>query len=84
MITEFQGIVDNMEVVDMELHHIIPKHMGGTDVYKNIIWVNTDVHILIHATTTATIIKYKNRLNLSNNQLSKLNLLRGEAGNFVI
>jgi len=68
----------------MEIHHILPVSLGGTDVYKNLIWVTHTVHQLIHATIPATIYKYRNMLNLTPKGLQKINDYRLKAGNFTI
>ena len=45
-----------LEVEEIYCHHIIPKEIGGTDEYKNLIIVHTDIHKLIHSTNNAEII----------------------------
>ena len=69
---------------DIHCHHKRPKEMGGKDNYQNLIIVRESVHILIHATTDATIAKYLSELQLNKKQLAKLNKLRKEAGNAPI
>lgn len=69
---------------DIHCHHKLPKKMGGRDNYQNLIIVRESVHILIHATTDATIAKYLSELQLNKKQLAKLNKLRKEAGNAPI
>ena len=54
---------------NMECHHKKPKELGGTDEYKNLMWVKTEVHKLIHATTTETIEKYMSLLKLDKSAL---------------
>ena len=66
---------------DIHCHHVLPKSKGGKDNYQNLILVRENVHILIHATSEPTILKYLSVLNLSKRQLVKLNKLRKEAGN---
>jgi group II intron reverse transcriptase/maturase len=73
-----------LSVGNMELHHVIPKNMGGTDEYRNLVWVLTDVHTLIHATRYITIYRLINRLKLSSKDMKSLNQLRLKAGNFTI
>ena len=68
----------------MECHHKIPKKLGGTDNYSNLIYVKTEVHILIHATKKETIDKYMKLLNLEKVSLKKLNKLRVLVGNSEI
>lgn len=73
-----------LELGNMEIHHIKPKHLGGTDEYKNLIWVTADIHKLIHATTEETVGKYLSRVKGKEFQIDKLNKLRKKAGNCVI
>jgi hypothetical protein len=67
-------------VEDIHCHHKLPKHMGGTDAYANLVLILEPVHRLIHATSEATIHKYLNLLKLSDKQLAKVNQLREQAG----
>lgn len=69
---------------DVHCHHKTPTHMGGTDVYGNLVLVLTAVHKLIHATTAESIDKYLPGLQLSSGRLTKLNKLREMAGNPAI
>jgi len=61
---------------DIHCHHKLPKHMGGTDEYKNLTLVLLPVHKLIHATNEDTIATYMQILNLDKSQMIKLNNLR--------
>ncbi|WP_409967717.1 group II intron reverse transcriptase/maturase [Bengtsoniella intestinalis] len=70
-----------LQIGNVEIHHKKPKHLGGTDEYKNLIMVTEQVHKLIHATTLETIAKYLIRLNLDKQSLEKLNKLRVLVGN---
>lgn len=69
---------------DIHCHHKLPKSMGGSDNYQNLIIVRKSVHILIHATSELTIEKYLSMLSLNKRQLAKLNKLRKEVGNVPI
>jgi len=60
----------------LRCHHIIPKHLGGTDKFNNIVIVDIFVHKLIHATNLLTINKCLYILKLKPKQLEKLNKLR--------
>lgn len=66
-----------MVIGDIYCHHKVPRNMGGTDVYGNLILVCRDVHNLIHATNPTTIANYMEKLNLDEKQRKKLNKLRG-------
>ena len=68
----------------MECHHKKPKVLGGTDEYNNLMWVRTEVHKLIHATTSETIEKYFTILKLDEKALKKVNSLRLLAENLEI
>ena len=54
---------------------------GGGSNYYNLIYVTTNIHKLIHATTTETIDKYLQKLKLTDEQMIKLNKLRKLVGN---
>lgn len=57
-------------------HLKVPRHLGGTDEFENLIIVHGDVHRLIHATSKKTIERYRNILQLDGKQLKKLNQFR--------
>lgn len=57
-------------------HHKLPKYLGGTDEYNNLVLVDVDVHRLIHATDADTINKYLKLLSLTSEQIKKVNTLR--------
>lgn len=61
---------------DVHCHHILPKSLGGTDEYRNLVIVNRTVHKLIHAVTDKTIERYMQILKLNGKQLEKLNKYR--------
>ena len=73
-----------LTIGNMQCHHKKPKELGGTDKYKNLMWVNTYVHELIHATIPETIRKYLDKLNLDEKALEKVNTLRKLAQNLEI
>ena len=64
---------------DIHCHHIIPKKMGGTDKYQNLVLILPAVHKLIHATDPDTIAFYLKVLNLDGKQLAKVNRYREKA-----
>ena len=64
---------------DIHCHHKLPRYLGGTDKYKNLVIVCEDVHRLIHATNPKIIRKYMSILNLDAKQLKKLNKYRSLA-----
>jgi len=63
-------------VWDVHCHHKMPKHLGGTDKYDNLIIIHKDVHRLIHATKDTTIQRYMSLLQLNREQLKKVNEYR--------
>lgn len=69
---------------NMECHHKLPRSQGGTDEYKNLVWVKSDIHKLIHCTQQDTIDKYMSILNLNEKGLARINSLRKQVGNLVI
>jgi len=73
-----------LAIGNMECHHKKPKALGGSDEYKNLIWIKSEVHKLIHATTSETIEKYLAVLQLDKKALKKVNSLRLSAENLEI
>lgn len=67
------------ELGDIHCHHKLPRYLGGTDEYKNLVIVCENIHRLIHATTPETIRKYMEKLKLTPKQLKKLEKLRSLA-----
>lgn len=61
-----------LEIKEIHCHHKLPKYLGGTDEYKNLVIISEDVHRLIHATSPETIRKYLEKLKLDPKQLKKL------------
>ena len=66
----------NLELADIYCHHIVPKEDGGTDEYRNLIIIHTDIHKLIHSTNVNEITKLIEKFNLSETQINKLNKYR--------
>lgn len=64
---------------DIHCHHKIPRYLGGNDKYQNLIIVNKNAHILIHATDNHTIRKYLKLTKLTKPMLDRLNQLRLKA-----
>ncbi|WP_336865650.1 group II intron reverse transcriptase/maturase [Peribacillus frigoritolerans] len=67
-----------LNINNMHCHHKIPKNMGGSDDYENLILLTENLHILIHATKIGTI---EQNLDLNRQQLKKLNEFRVLVGN---
>ena len=70
----------------MEAHHITPKGKPfyGKDEYSNLVFLNSNVHELIHATKIETIEKYIGLTNPNSKQMEEINKLREKVGNKAI
>ncbi|MDV9721482.1 group II intron reverse transcriptase/maturase [Clostridioides difficile] len=68
-----------LKIGHMECHHKNPVSRGGDDSYKNLVYLTTEVHKLVHATNKDTIKKYKEIIgdNLDYERLNKLRKLVG-------
>lgn len=75
---------NQLEIGKMECHHKKPKYLGGSDEYKNLVWVKEDVHKLIHATQQTTIDKYLKLLDLDEKGFKRVNSLRKLVENLAI
>lgn len=75
---------EKLQISNMEVHHKTPKHLGGKDEYRNLVYVTFDIHKLIHATTQETIEKYLLKLEKLPVDLERLNKLRVLVGNCEI
>lgn len=73
-----------LEINNMNLHHKIPKWLGGTDDINNLVYIIQDVHKLLHAKKAETINQYLEKLRLDKKAISKLNMLRKLAANDLI
>ena len=61
---------------EIHCHHKIPKCLNGTDDYDNLILINNEIHILIHAKNDKIIQKYLLKYSLNNAMINKINQLR--------
>lgn len=61
---------------DLHCHHILPKHLGGTDNFSNLVVLHKDIHRLIHLKEESTIELYLSQLNLGGKQIEKINSYR--------
>ena len=75
---------ERLEVNDFHCHHKVPIQHGGTDKYQNLVIISPDIHRLIHATKTETIHQILEKLELSKNQIAKVNKFRVKVVNIVI
>lgn len=69
-----------LKISHMECHHKNPVSRGGDDSYKNLVYLTTEVHRLVHATTEDTIKKYKEIIG-NDLDYERLNKLRKLVGN---
>lgn len=65
-----------LELEEIYCHHIIPKELGGTDEYKNLIIVHTDIHKAIHSIDENEVTKIISNFSLNISQIEKLNKFR--------
>lgn len=63
---------------DVHCHHIVPKSLGGTDTFSNLVIIHKWLHRLIHASSDQTIERYKRLLKLTGKQFEKVNKYRGK------
>ena len=75
---------EELEVGNMECHHIQPKSQGGLDNYNNLVLITKEVHKLIHSTQMETIYKYLEYVPSDKVTLEKLNKFRTKIGNLEI
>jgi hypothetical protein len=75
-----------LEIGKMHAHHVIPKRKPffGTDEYKNLVFIHSDVHELVHATKSETIEYYIGKIYPNEKQLVEINKLRKKVGNKAI
>ncbi len=75
---------DYLQIEDMICHHKIPKELGGSDEYKNLVWLTKESKEMIESTNLGAIAKYLNKVNLDETGLKRFNSLRKLVGNSVI
>ena len=68
-----------MNSQNMHCHHKLPKNLGGTDEYKNLVLIEENIHRLVHVVKEETIKRYLSELNLTSEMIDKINKLRGKA-----
>lgn len=73
-----------LEIDNMEVHHKQPTSLGGNDEYKNLVYLNKDIHMLIHARDEYLISNILSKYKLSEDSLKKVNELRKIADNYKI
>lgn len=73
-----------LEPDNMHCHHKVPISKGGSDKYKNLIFLHKDIHILIHTNNRNTQNRIMNQYNIDEEMLIKINELRKLVGNYNI
>lgn len=80
--------ITKLFVTDGEIHHIVPKNIGGDNTYQNLVYIDKLVHKLIH-------LKQENKINIYLNYfkyivkdytsfIKEVNKYRELAGNFCL
>lgn len=73
-----------LKLEEMDVHRKLPKVLGGTDAYSNLIYIKQSIHRIIHATQSDLLRKYLESEKLDKKALKKVNALRILVGNFEI
>lgn len=60
----------------VDCHHILPRSLGGSDEFNNLVIFHRDMHKLIHASEKETIKKYVNMYKLNSKQIKSINKYR--------
>jgi hypothetical protein len=69
-----------LQLGEMEVHHILPVHMGGDDKYANLALLTSDAHKLVHASQPDTLSHYLLKLQHCTLNFKRLNKLRKTVG----
>lgn len=75
---------EKLDVSKMKIRNIVPKELGGSDKYHNLILVNEAIDVLIDETDITKINRYKDFMKLDEKALNKINTLRKLVGNPMI
>ena len=67
-----------LEAQDVNCHHYIPMHLGGTDKFNNLRILQKEVHKLIHMSDTIKIDTHIKVLGITEPMLKKVNKYRGK------
>lgn len=70
-----------LQIGNMHCHYKIPLCLGGSDEYRNLIFVLSDVHRIIHLKSKVAIIEHFTRYSYTATELDKINKLRILVGN---
>lgn len=69
---------------NMHCHHKVPRCMNGSDKYQNLIFLNKDIHLLVHSNKGTTQKRIIQQYGLDKELLEKVNELRKLVGNYNI
>lgn len=61
---------------EIHCHHKVPRYLNGDDSYSNLRIVHIDIHKLIHAVESELILQLLNKLQLTEFQVERVNVLR--------
>ena len=75
---------EELDVGNMECHHLIPRNKGGLDNYDNLVLITREAHKLIHSTQQETINKYLKLIPNENETILRINWAREFVGNSEI
>lgn len=79
---------ETLTIGNMDVHHILPTSMGGTDNYKNLIYLTCNEHRLVHYTTNGWTMEdmriLEDTIIQDDGMFRSLNTLRVKAGNRAI
>ncbi len=64
-----------LSIENIHCHHKKPRKLGGDDKYSNLIILDKQIHILVHATDSDTISNILTNFKLNKQQIEKLNKL---------
>lgn len=75
---------EDLSLNGFDVHHLLPRLLGGTDEYKNLVLVNRKYHRLIHSNNVEEINNLLQNTNLNVKRKERLDLYREKAGNSSI
>lgn len=65
---------------EVHCHHYVPKHLGGTDEFRNLRILHEDIHRLVHRKDTEIITSEIRKFGFTSSMIKKLNQYRMECG----
>lgn len=73
-----------LNINKMEVHHIKPRFLGGTDDYTNLVIIENHIHKLIHLVEKNKIEEHLIKYSITKSQLKKINFYRNLVENMEI